>query len=56
VENHKLKPGREYRPQITVRTDAGVLRPQLIIKKVWPWIIIEAAVIIAVIGVTVMMR
>jgi serine/threonine protein kinase len=56
VESNKMKFGREYRPQITVRTDAGILRPQLIFKKAWPWIIIEAAVIAAVIGVTVMMR
>jgi serine/threonine protein kinase len=55
VESNKMKFGREYRPQITVRTDAGILRPQLIFKKAWPWIIIEAAVIAAMIGVTVMM-
>jgi serine/threonine protein kinase len=56
VESNKMKFGREYRPQITVRTDAGILRPQLIFKKAWPWIIFEAAAIAAVIGATVMMR
>jgi serine/threonine protein kinase len=56
VENNKLKTGREYRPHITIRTDAGVLRPQLVFKKAWPWIIIEAAVIAAAIGVAVMVR
>jgi serine/threonine protein kinase len=55
VESNKMKFGREYRQQVTVRTDAGILRPQLIFKKAWPWIIIEAAVIAAMIGVTVMM-
>ncbi len=56
VETRKLKFGREYRPQITVRTDAGVLRPQLIFKKAWPWIVLEAAVAAAVVGLAVMMR
>jgi serine/threonine protein kinase len=56
VEGRDLKFGRIYRPQITVKTDAGVLRPRLIFKKAWPWIIIEAAVIAAVIAVMVMMR
>jgi serine/threonine protein kinase len=56
VESNKMKFGREYRPQITVRTDAGILRPQLIFKKAWPWIIFEAAAIAAAIGVSVMMR
>ena len=39
VESSKMQFGREYRPKITVRTDAGVLRPQLVFKKTWPWII-----------------
>jgi len=56
VENSKLKLGREYRPQITIHTDAGILRPKLIFKKAWPWIIIEAAVLAAVIAVTVMIK
>ncbi len=50
VETQKLKFGTLYRPQITVRTDAGILRPQLVFKKSWPWIILEAAVAAAVIG------
>ena len=29
VESSMLKAGREYRPHITVNTDAGILRPQL---------------------------
>lgn len=56
VESRKLKLGREYRPQIIVKTDAGVLRPQLVFKKAWPWIIVEVVALAAVIAVTVMMR
>jgi serine/threonine protein kinase len=56
VESRKLKLGREYRPQIIVKTDAGVLRPQLVFKKAWPWIILEAVALAAVIAVTVMLR
>ncbi len=56
VESSKMRFGREYRPKITVRTDAGILRPRLIFKKPWPWIIIEAAAIAAMIGATVMIR
>ena len=56
VETRKLRFGREYRPQITVLTDGGILRPRLIFKKTWPWIVLEAAVAAAVIGVSVMMR
>ncbi len=56
VENRMLKPGREYRPHITVRTEAGILRPQLVFKKQWPWILIEAAVIAAVIATAIVMR
>jgi len=47
VESSKMKFGREYRPKITVRTDAGILHPKLIFKKAWPWILIEAAAIAA---------
>ena len=56
VETRKLKFGKEYRPLITVRTDAGILRPQLIFKKNWPWIVLEAAVAAAMVGLAVMMR
>ncbi len=45
VKNNMLKPGREYQPHITVKTDAGILRPQLLFKKMWPWMLVEAAVI-----------
>jgi serine/threonine protein kinase len=56
VENRKLKLGREYRPQITIKTNAGILRPQLIFKKTWPWIIVEAAALAAVIVLMAMVR
>jgi serine/threonine protein kinase len=55
VESSKLEFGREYRPLITVRTDAGILRPQLLFRRSWPWILIEAAVIAAAIAIVVMM-
>ena len=54
VENRKLKAGREYRPRITVHTEAGVLRPQIIFQKRWPWVILEAAVLAAALALTVM--
>jgi serine/threonine protein kinase len=47
VEPRKLRFGKEYRPHITVQTEAGVLRPQLVFKKAWPWVVLEAAVILA---------
>jgi hypothetical protein len=56
VESGALKPGREYRPRLIVKTDAGVLRPQLVFRKSLPWVIIEATVLAAVIAVAVMMR
>jgi serine/threonine protein kinase len=56
VESALLKPGREYRPHIIIKTDAGVLQPQLLFKKPWPWIILEAALIAAVIGAYVLAR
>jgi serine/threonine protein kinase len=56
VESGMLKVGKEYRPHITVNTDAGILRPQLAFKKKWPWIIIETAVLIGVIAFLVLMR
>lgn len=56
VENGLLKPGREYRPRITVQTDDGTLRPRLSFQRSWPWIIIEAAVLAAVIAFVAMMR
>ena len=56
VDGAKLQMGREYRTRITVRTDAGILRPQLSFKRPWPWLLIEAAVIAAVIAGVIMMR
>lgn len=47
VENRKLKLGREYRPKITIETDEGIMKPELLLKKSWLWVIIEAAVILA---------
>jgi hypothetical protein len=51
-----LKPGREYRPKLTIWTDAGIMRPELLFRRSWPWIIIEAAVIVAVIAITLFLR
>jgi serine/threonine protein kinase len=56
IENRELKFGREYRPQIIIHTDAGVLRPQLIFKRAWPWVILEAAVLATIIALTVLVR
>jgi hypothetical protein len=56
VDGSQLKMGREYRPRITVRTDAGVLRPELSFKRPWPWILIEAALLAAAIAGVLMMR
>lgn len=47
VQTGRLAMGKEYRPHLTVQTDEGVLRPQLVFKKSWPWIILGAAVIAA---------
>jgi hypothetical protein len=56
VKTGQLKLGKEYRPRITVRTDAGILRPQLLFRKPWPWLLIEAAALAAVIAGIMMMR
>jgi serine/threonine protein kinase len=56
VEGRKLKLGQEYRPHITVKTDEGTLKPQLVFKKEWPWIFVEAAVIAGVIAAAAMVR
>jgi serine/threonine protein kinase len=56
VESRKLKLGREYRPQITIKTEEGTLKPKLLFKKQWPWLFIEALVIAGAIAVVVMMR
>jgi serine/threonine protein kinase len=56
VESRTLKPGREYRPHITVTTDEGTLRPQLLFKKQWPWFFIVTIVIVAAVAAVVSMR
>jgi serine/threonine protein kinase len=56
VESGMLKPGREYRPHLTVRTDAGILRPRLVFRRRWPWMLIEAAVAAALIGAAMILR
>jgi serine/threonine protein kinase len=56
VETGMLKPGRQYRPHIIVKTDAGVIQPQLLLRRSWPWLLIEAALVAAVIAAMVMMK
>ncbi|HTP04885.1 MAG TPA: serine/threonine-protein kinase [Nitrospirota bacterium] len=56
VESRKLKLGREYRPKVTVQTDEGVMKPELLFKKSLPWIIIEIAMILAVIAASLIVR
>jgi serine/threonine protein kinase len=56
VKTDQLKLGKEYRPRITVRTDSGILRPQLLFRKPWPWILIGTAFLSAMIAGIVMMR
>jgi len=56
VESSMLRPGREYGAHITVRTDAGIVRPRLVLRRSWPWMLIEAAVLAGVIAVMVMVR
>jgi serine/threonine protein kinase len=56
IESRTLKVGREYRPHITIKTDEGTLKPQLLFKREWPWVFLEAAVIAGAIAVLLMMR
>ncbi len=56
VENRKLKLGREYRPQITIKTEEGTLKPKLAFKKKWPWLFIETLVIAGAIAAVLMMK
>lgn len=56
IETRKLKFGKEYRPGIRVQTAAGVMQPQLIFKKAWPWIVLEAAAAAAAIAAAIVMR
>ncbi len=54
VDGSKLRIGREYRPRITVKTDEGVLRPQILIRRSWPWTLIAAAALTGVIAIMMM--
>jgi len=56
VESRMLRPGQVYRPHITVNTDAGIVRPRLLLRRSWPWMLIEAAVAAAAIAGVLMMR
>jgi serine/threonine-protein kinase len=56
VESRMLRPGREYRTHIIVRTDSGIVRPHLVLRRSWPWMLIEAAVLAGAIVVMVMVR
>jgi serine/threonine protein kinase len=56
VESGMMKSGREYRPHITVNTDAGTLLPQLAFKRKRPWTLFTMIVITALIATAAMMR
>lgn len=56
VDNSRLRMGKEYRPNIVVRTDAGILRPQLAFKRPWPWMLIDAGLVAAAIAGMLMLR
>jgi hypothetical protein len=51
-----LRPGREYQTHIIVKTDAGIVRPCLVLRRSWPWMLIEAAALAGAIAVMVMVR
>jgi serine/threonine protein kinase len=55
VQSRMLKPGREYRPRITVKTGSGVLRPRLLFRRSRPWMFYSILGIIAAIGIAMMM-
>jgi serine/threonine protein kinase len=55
VKGSLLKQGREYRPRIIVTTDAGVLRPQLVLIRQRPWLLIIGVVTILAAAIAVMM-
>ncbi len=48
VDGGMLKTGHEYRPVLTAKTDAGIVRSRLSIRKSWPWALIDAVLIAAV--------
>jgi serine/threonine protein kinase len=54
VQSRMLKPGREYRPHITVKTDSGVLRPRLLFRRSWPWVLFAALMVTAVVAIAAM--
>jgi len=56
VEAGMLRSGREYRPQITVKTEAGIVQPQLLFRKSWPWLLIGGAVIMAALAIAALTR
>jgi serine/threonine protein kinase len=56
VESGKLKLGREYRPEVTVETAEGIMKPDLLFKKSWLCIIVEAVVILMSIAAAVIIR
>jgi len=56
VESRMLRPGREYRTHIIVKTDAGIVMPRLVLRRSWPWMLIEATVLAAAVAVAVMVR
>ncbi|HTF99863.1 MAG TPA: serine/threonine-protein kinase [Nitrospirota bacterium] len=56
VEGGMLKPGREYRPRITVQTEEGELRPRLSFRRTRPWLIIEAALLAVAVALALLVR
>ncbi len=54
VQSRMLKPGREYRPRLTVKTGSGVLHPRLSFKRSRPWMFFSILGITAMIGVIAM--
>ncbi len=56
VDNRKLRMGKEYHPRIVIRTDSGILQPQLSFKRPLPWMLIDAGLIAAAIAGMLMMR
>ncbi len=54
VQSRLLKPGKEYRPEIIVKTGSGILRPRLLFRRSWPWIFFAALAAAAVIAFVVM--
>ncbi len=55
VECGALKPGKVYRPRLMIDTGAGILRPHLLFKKSWPWLLLEGVVAAIVIAILVLL-